>query len=57
MPAVASAPVVRAPLPAAPETPAPSSQPRQWAWLLAGAVIAFLVPFVLVDLLSIDRDL
>jgi D-alanyl-D-alanine carboxypeptidase len=30
---------------------------RQWRWLLAGAVVAFLVPFVFTDLITLDRDL
>jgi hypothetical protein len=30
---------------------------RQWAWLLAGLALAFSVPFLFADLLTIDRDL
>jgi hypothetical protein len=44
--------------------PSPSAQPvtakappNQWPWLGAGLVLAFLVPFLLTDLTSIDRDL
>jgi hypothetical protein len=31
--------------------------PSQWPWLSAGLVLAFLVPFLLTDLTSINRDL
>ena len=30
---------------------------RQWPWLAAGITFAFLIPFLLTDLASIDRDL
>ena len=30
---------------------------RQWRWLAAGLTLAFLIPFVLTDLTSINRDL
>jgi hypothetical protein len=30
--------------------------PRQWPWLLGGAVGAFTVPFVFADVLDLNRD-
>jgi hypothetical protein len=30
---------------------------RQWYWLAAGLAMSFLIPFVLTDVVSIDRDL
>jgi len=30
---------------------------RHWAWLAGGAVLSFLVPFVLADRIELQRDL
>ena len=36
---------------------AAAARGRQWRWLAAGLALAFAIPFVLTDLVSIDRDL
>jgi hypothetical protein len=40
-----------------PSRPAAGSLRRQEAWLAAGLGLAFLIPFVFTDVVSIDRDL